>query len=271
MKRIIFCLLYDRGNFMMSRNFRLQIVGNIEWLLNNYDFANVSRGLDEMMILDVSRGERNSVEFLSIAKRIAGQCFIPLTLGGGITSIDLAQQYLYNGADKVLINSLFRDDPKACQEIVSRFGRQCVIAGIDYKKSNDHGYEIYVDRGSKSIDITLGEWIEHVLHLGAGELFLQSINQDGTGMGLDTSVTTPWSSQPDVPCILVGGVGHGEHVIEGLKTPGVDAVATANLFNFVESAFVDLRPLLVKHSIDLPLWDADAFKPLKDSLAAGSN
>src|SRR3982074_1309215 len=107
MRRVIFTLLYDRGHFMLSRNFRLQIVGTIDWLFDNYDLGRVSHGLDELMVLDVWRASRNPQVFAQHVLQIAGRCFIPMTVGGGVDSLEMASIYMRSGADKLLVNSAF--------------------------------------------------------------------------------------------------------------------------------------------------------------------
>lgn len=254
MRRLIFTLLYDRGQFMLSRNFRPQGVGGIDWLFDNYDFAKVSHGLDELMVLDISRGTRDSKKFAQVVQHIAKQCFIPMTVGGGVNSFDIGQSFLRSGADKLLINSAFHNDPALCRSLADHFGRQCIVAGIDYRKSVQQPRTIVIDNGSKELSVDLAYWVEQLQQLGAGEILFQSMDQDGTGMGLDLAVFDSLHSTPEVPCILMGGVGKAGQIIEGLKHPSVDAVATANLFNFIGSAFLDVREMIKTEGVPMPHW-----------------
>jgi cyclase len=238
---------------MLSRNFRLQAVGNIDWLFNNYDFATVSRGLDELMILDVSRGEKDPVEFSHQVQHISRQCFIPLTAGGGISSLEVARLYLRSGADKLLLNTAFQNAPELCKAVAGNFGRQCLIAGVDYRMVAGRR-KVMVEHGGTDTGQEVADWVDKVVELGAGEILFQSIDKDGTGMGLDTGVLEELHSEPNVPCILMGGVGKSEQVILGLANPRADAVATANLFNFIGSAFLAMREELLGKSIEMANW-----------------
>jgi cyclase len=255
-KRLIFALLHDRGRFMLSRNFRLQAVGGIDWLFDNYDFATVSHGLDELMVVDVTRGARDAQAFARTVAQIAERCFIPVTAGGGIRSLDDAALLLRHGADKVLVNTLFADDPAACAAIAEYFGKQCLVAGIDYREDADGARAVWVERGEREIGAVLPDWLAHVVAHGAGEVVLQSLARDGTGMGLDTAVTSAVGARPEVPLIVLGGVGRGEHIAAGLQNPDVDAVATANLFNFIGDSFLTVRRELIAEELEVANWHA---------------
>lgn len=262
MRRLIFTLLYDSGHFMLSRNFRLQRVGTIDWLFDNYDFAKVSQGLDELMVLDVSRGARNAEDFADKVRHISGRCFIPMTVGGGITSFETAQRYMRSGADKLLVNSSFCSDPALCLSLANHFGRQCIVAGIDYKRAPG-ARSIMICNGSQEVPVNLSDWVDTLQANGAGELLFQSMDQDGTGMGLDLAVLDKLRRPPEVPCILMGGVGKAEQIIAGLQHPKVDAVATANLFNFIGSAFLDVRRSIASSGIDMAQWNEGDFALLR--------
>jgi imidazole glycerol-phosphate synthase subunit HisF len=268
MRRLIFTLLYDRGQFMLSRNFRLQAVGTIDWLFDNYDFATVSHGLDELMVLDVSRGTRNVDDFVDKVKHIASLCFIPMTVGGGITSLGVAQRYMRNGADKLLVNTAFRTDPNFCRSLALHFGRQCIVVGVDYRKTAQGTRRVMINKGSQDAEVDLSDWVEVIQQNGAGEILFQSMEQDGTGMGLDLSVVDSLRSAPDVPCILMGGIGKVEHIVAGLSHRTIDAVATANLFNFIGSAFLDVRRSLAAAGVAIAQWNDADYALLRAKYAA---
>lgn len=267
MRRLIFTLLYDQGEFMLSRNFRLQQVGDVGWLFRNYDFASVSQGLDELMVIDVSRGARNAERFSETVQQIAGQCFIPITVGGGINDMETAHLYMRCGADKLLINSAFESNPALVTTLANHFGRQCIVAGIDFRTDRDGNRTLFAQNGDWKIASSLSNWVDFLQETGAGEIVFQSIDRDGTGMGLDTTVLEELVSQPEVPCILMGGVGKTAHILEGLQTDTVDAVATANLFNFIASTFLDVREAVSAAGIKVPKWQANEFANLKHTLA----
>ena len=265
MQRLIFTLLYDRGQFMLSRNFRLQQVGDLEWLLRNYDFGQVSRGIDELMVLNVSRGKHNEEDFCKSVLHISSQCFIPLTVGGRIRSFQTAQRYMKHGADKLLLNSAFDSDPELAMRLSRHYGSQCIVAGTDFRSDENGDRIVFTENGEKQSAYSLPDRIKHLQTAGAGEIILQSIERDGTGMGLDISVTNDLKEQLHVPCILMGGVGKADQIIQGLKADMVDAVATANLFNFIGSAFLDVRKAVSSAGIDVPNWKADDFTALRGS------
>ena len=121
-KRIIFTLLYDQGTFVLSRNFRLQKVGDLRWLKENYDFSRVAFSIDELIILDVSRGDRDEEKFREHVGSLSEECFIPIAAGGGIRNVEQARQLLYSGADKIVVNSLLSNDEDVIQEIAFEFG-----------------------------------------------------------------------------------------------------------------------------------------------------
>lgn len=251
MKRIIFTLLYADGAYMLSRNFRLQRVGDIDWVLTNYRIREVSLGIDELMILDVSRDAADRDRFRREVRTLVEECFVPVTVGGRITSLDEAARLFDVGADKVLLNTAFHVDPTFCSEVAGRFGAQALIAGIDVRRQP---LEAGHARASSSVDPDELEGLaERAVDIGAGEILLQSIERDGTGNGLDLDLADRTASLR-VPLILMGGVGHATHIVEGLQHPAVDAVATANLFNFVGDSLVRTRSECRESGVVIPNW-----------------
>jgi cyclase len=264
-KRLIFTLLYNDGSFMLSRNFRLQRAGNIEWLRSNYDFKNIAFSIDELIILDVSRNERNLVRFCDYIKAIAEECFIPVAAGGGITSHDHAKTILYSGADKLVINTALFKAPSFVKELVGIYGSQCIIASIDVKKKMDV-FEIYIDNGSNSTRLSCSEYIENIINLGIGEIYLNSMDNDGTGHGYQFDILDKFDSSVTLPLIFAGGAGNWHHLLEGLQHNMIDAVATANLFNFIGKGFPNARKELINKGIGLARWETTFYKELKGSL-----
>ena len=254
MKRIIFTLLHADGAYMLSRNFRLQRVGDIDWVLTNYRIREVSLGIDELMILDVSRDAGDRDRFRREVRILVEECFVPVTVGGRITSLDEAARLFDVGADKVLLNTAFHVDPTLCSEVAGRFGAQALIAGIDVRGqplAAGHPRAL----GSVEPD-GLERHAHRAIDIGAGEILLQSIDRDGTGNGLDLDLADRTGSLR-VPLILMGGVGHAVHIVEGLQHPAVDAVATANLFNFVGGSLVRTRRECLARGLQLARWSHD--------------
>ena len=251
MKRIIFTLLHADGAYMLSRNFRLQRVGDIDWVLTNYRIREVSLGMDELMILDVSRDAADRDRFRREVRILVEECFVPVTVGGRITSLDEADRLFDVGADKVLLNTAFHVDPGLCAKVAGRYGSQALVAGIDVRRQP---LEVGHPRVSSSIQPDgLERHTDRAVDIGAGEILLQSIDRDGTGNGLDLDLADRTASL-QVPLMMMGGVGHATHFVQGLKHPAVDAVATANLFNFVGDALVRTRSECRESGISLADW-----------------
>ena len=163
-KRVIFVLLYDKGTFMLSRNFRLQKVGDLRWLKENYDFSRIAFSIDELIILDVSRGDRDEEKFCEHVRSLSGECFIPIAAGGGIRNIEQVQKLLYSGADKIVVNSLLAKDEDAITKIASKFGQQCLVASVDVKKTGD-GLRCFVENGTTMLSTSLSEYLKDIILL----------------------------------------------------------------------------------------------------------
>ena len=268
MKRIIFTLLYDNGNFVLSRNFNLQVIGDINWLFKNYKFEKISYGLDELLIIDVSRNKKNPSEFCKIINQISKKCFIPLTAGGGIENFDIAKLYFDSGADKIFLNQPFHENISLCKKITKLYGKQSLIAGIDFKKIDDK-YLVFKDFGKTNTNIQLFNWADKILSsIGAGEVLLQSIDRDGTANGLEMSDSfLNKFNNISCPIILMGGAGKTEHFENVLKHGSIDAIATANLLNFIGNTFLKIKDELSK-SVDIVKWDVDEVESLKNSFNA---
>lgn len=253
-KRIIFTLLFDNGQFMLSRNFRLQNVGNLSWLQRNYNFADVAFFIDELIVLDVSREERDPDAFCAALEGISAGCFAPIAAGGGIDSVDYARRLLRSGADKVVLNSALADNPALVRDVAQEFGQQCVVGSVDVKKEGEAGYSAYIRNGSERPDMPLEEMLDGHAEGHVGELYLNCIDRDGTGQGYDFATLDLLPDGWSLPVILAGGVGNAKHFAEGLDDERVDAVATAHLFNFVGNGLKKARHALLDGGIELAQW-----------------
>lgn len=254
-KRLIFTLLYNQGQFMLSRNFRLQKVGDLKWLQTNYDFSHISFSIDELIVLDVSRGERNTEVFCEALKKLAEGCFVPIAAGGGVRTIEHARALLLSGADKVVVNTPFYENKVFISELASEFGQQCVVASVDVKRASDGSYQTWVESGGRCLEGSAVDWIKQITNSAVGEIYLNSIDRDGTGQGYDLQLLDLLPSDMPKPVILAGGVGNATHLAEGLADPRVDAVATAHLFNFVGDGLKQARQSLIAGGVVLPIWD----------------
>lgn len=254
-KRLIFTLLYNQGQFMLSRNFRLQKVGDLKWLQTNYNFSHISFSIDELIVLDVTRGEKNTEAFCGALKLLAEGCFVPIAAGGGVRTIEHARTLLRSGADKVVVNTPLYENNDVINELASEFGQQCVVASMDIKRAPDGSYQAWSECGSKCLEGSASHWIELVANAAVGEIYLNSIDRDGTGQGYDLQLLDQLPLDMPKPVILAGGVGNATHLAEGLADPRVDAVATAHLFNFVGDGLKQARTSLIAGGIILPVWD----------------
>jgi len=261
-KRVIFTLLYDNGSFMLSRNFRLQRVGDLNWLQRNYNFSKIAFSIDELIILDVTRGNRDQGKFCYHIRSLTEDCFVPIAAGGGIRCVKDAKMLLRSGADKVVLNTLIDINPNVIIEIASEFGQQCIVASVDIKRLNNE-ITVQTENGSRIQDSTLFEWVDKLLNLHVGELYLTSMDRDGTGQGYDVSLLDFLPKPMPIPVILAGGAGQYHHLAEGLKDKRVDAVATAHLFNFVGDGLEKARQELIKNKFILPIWNTQKVSEMK--------
>lgn len=264
-KRVIFTLLYDNGSFMLSRNFRLQRVGDLEWLQKNYNFSRIAFSIDELVVLDVTRGGRDISRFCDHLKSLTEGCFVPIAAGGGIRTIEHARTLLRSGADKVVINTPLFDNLDLIGDLASEFGQQCVVASVDAKLVNRSGYDVLVENGTRRIEGLLDEWLERISEFAVGELYLNSIDRDGTGQGYDLGMLDHLPESMSMPVILAGGAGNYKHIAEGLLDKRVEAVATAHLFNFVGDGLESARDKLYEQNFDLAQWNRDS--PLRKGQA----
>lgn len=253
-KRIIFTLIYADGFFYQSRNFRLQRVGNVNWLENNYKFREIAFSLDELIVLNASKKEKNIAAFSKVLNQLVDDVFIPIAVGGGIRSLEDAKILFENGADKIVLNSVLFENKGLVEQLVRKYGTQSIVASIDYKK-NEEKYEVYINDGITRLDISLQEYINYVLTLNVGEIYLNSIDKDGTGFGYDLHAIEDVAKKITIPLIVAGGAGNEKHLIEGLGREYISAVATANLFNFIGDGLPKARQKILEQRLNISRWD----------------
>ena len=245
--------MFDGGSFVLSRNFRLQQVGDINWLKQNYNFSHVGFSIDELIILDVTRGIRKENEFFHILQALNDDCFAPISAGGSVRSVEFARELLRSGADKIVVNSSVHQHKQIIFEIAKEFGRQCVVVSIDCKQV-DNDFYVVIENGSKILPLKLSDFLLQCSNLPCGEIYLNSIDRDGTGFGYELKMLNCIPDSFDLPLIIAGGVGNHSHLAEGLLDPRVDAAATANLLNFIGNGLETSRSKLIESGIDLPVF-----------------
>jgi len=253
-KRIIFTLIYSNGYFMQSRNFRLQKVGNLNWFEKNYKFQKIAFSLDELIVLNASKEVKSIEEFSKTVSELVNDVFIPIAAGGGIRSIEDAELLFNSGADKIVLNSILIEDPELIKALVLKYGSQSVVASIDYKNIDGEN-AVFINDGKVKIDFSLPEYIEYLQGLQIGEIYLNSIDQDGTGFGYDFETIVKLKDKINTPLIIAGGAGNENHLIEGLKMQGVSAVATANLFNFIGDGLPNARERIIQNGENIANWN----------------
>jgi len=259
-RRLILCLLLNKGIFMNSRNFDLNPVGNIETIEQYLDFNSI----DELVILNVERGEKNMDEFCAGVADVATRCFVPIAAGGGVKSIDDFHKLLNSGADKVIINTAAYENPELVTEAARVFGSQCVVASVDVKKNKKGSYEVWICNGSKNTGMDAFEWLKQLENLGAGEIFLTSIDEDGKCQGYDLALVKKASETVNIPIIVSGGVGEFEHLVDGIKEGHASAVSAANIFHFIGFSLTKAKVFLRTSGLNFPhtLWNFN--KEFKD-------
>jgi len=238
---------------MQSRNFRLQRVGDINWLERNFKFQKISFSLDELIVINATKGEKDLVEFADVVKRLVKNVFIPVAAGGGIRSLDDADRLFLDGADKIILNSALYETPELVNQIAEKYGSQSIVASIDYKYIE--GYpRVLINDGVRLIDMHLDEYLIKVLETPVGEILLNSIDRDGTGFGFDLNIMNSAIYSINIPLILMGGAGNELHLYEGIELENISAVASGNLFNFIGNGLPNARKHLLEKGCNLPSW-----------------
>jgi imidazole glycerol-phosphate synthase subunit HisF len=245
-KRILPCLDVDAGRVVKGTRFvDLRDAGDPVELAARYD----AEGADELVFLDITATVEGRQATLDVIGRTAEQVFIPLTVGGGVRTVEDVRTLLRAGADKVAINSAAVRDPKLLARCAERFGTQCMVIAIDAKRRNG-GWEVYVDAGRTAMGRDAVLWAaEATERHGAGEVLLTSMDRDGTGQGYDLDLLRAVGDAVNVPLVASGGAGRVEHFAEALTEGGADAVLAASRFHFEELTIGDVKRYLEEREI----------------------
>ena len=248
-KRIIPCLDVNDGRVVKGVNFiDLKDAGDPVEIAKKYD----EQGADEITFLDITASSDNRGLLFDIVENVAKQIFIPLTVGGGVRTCEDIRNLLNAGADKVGINTSAILNPELVAESTSRFGSQAIVVAIDAKKVNDH-WEVFTHGGRKATGINAINWAEKMSELGAGELLLTSMDRDGTKKGFDNVLTKMISDVVEVPIIASGGVGNLQHLVDGVKDGGADAVLAASIFHYGEFTIQEAKQYMLNNNIEIRL------------------
>ena len=252
-KRIIPCLDVDKGRVVKGVQFvDIRDAGDPVEIARRYN----EQGADEITFLDITASHEGRDTTLETVERMAGEVFIPLTVGGGVREIMDIRNLLNAGADKVAINSAAIFNPDFVGEAAQRFGRQCIVVAIDAKQVEwgEHPrWEIFTHGGRKPTGIDAIGWAKKMTNLGAGEILLTSMDRDGTKNGFDLDLTSRVSDSISVPVIASGGVGNLQHLADGVTLGKADAVLAASIFHFSEHSVLEAKQFMAEQGINVRL------------------
>ncbi len=249
-KRIIPCLDVIGNRVVKGTNFvELRDAGDPVELAAYYD----AQGADELVFLDIGASVEKREALLDVISKVAGKVFIPLTVGGGIRSVDDIKNTLRAGADKISLNSAAVKNPQLIADGARRFGNQCIVLAIDAKKTAENKWNVYINGGHEKTELDAVEWAKYGVQLGAGEILLTSMDADGTKNGYDIELTRRISEAVPVPVIASGGAGKLQDFYEVLQDGCADAVLAASVFHYRKYTVAEVKQYLQSHSVEVRL------------------
>jgi cyclase len=253
-KRIIPCLDVTAGRVVKGVNFvGLRDAGDPVEIARRYD----EQGADELTFLDITASSDGRDIIEHIIEAVAAQVFIPLTVGGGVRSVDDVRRLLNAGADKVSINTAAVTNPQLVADASARFGSQCIVVAIDAKQVSGEGeplrWNVFTHGGRKDVGLDAVAWAKNMEALGAGEILLTSMDRDGTKIGFNLDLTRAVSDAVSVPVIASGGVGNLDHLVDGVKKGHADAVLAASIFHYGEFTVRQAKEHMAKNGIEVRL------------------
>lgn len=243
-KRLVTVLTVNDGVLFRTRNF----IPDYRYTLNFVDAWSV----DEVVLLDITRpGEGSREHFYEVVKSFANNCFVPLTVGGGVSSLEEVSTLLGMGADKVAVNTYAVNRPEFIGEAARHFGSQCVVVSMDACMRPDGQYEICTHWGTNPTSLGPSEWAQRAEELGAGEILVQSIERDGTLEGYDNTLNRLVSDAVDIPILVCSGAGNWRNFEEGFRVGGASGVCTTNIYHFTESSIRSAKRYLEGAGIEV--------------------
>ncbi|SHM22945.1 imidazole glycerol phosphate synthase subunit HisF [Rhizobacter sp. OV335] len=251
-KRIIPCLDVTGGRVVKGVNFvELRDAGDPVEIAARYN----EQGADEITFLDITATSDGRGLLLHMIEAVASQVFIPLTVGGGVRTVDDVRTLLNAGADKVSFNSAAVANPQVIRDASAKYGAQCIVVAIDAKSREDgqSGWQVYTHGGRRNTGLDAVEWARTMAEHGAGEILLTSMDRDGTRIGFNLPLTRAVSDAVDVPVIASGGVGTLEHLVEGIQQGGADAVLAASIFHYGQHTVGEAKALMAARGIPVRL------------------
>jgi cyclase len=249
-KRIIPCLDVTAGRVVKGVNFvELRDAGDPVEIARRYD----EQGADELTFLDITATSDERDLILHIIEAVASQVFIPLTVGGGVRSVEDVRRLLNAGADKISMNSAAVANPQLVYDASQKYGSQCIVVAIDAKQTGDNKWEVFTHGGRKATGIDAIVWAKKMEELGVGEILLTSMDRDGTKSGFDLALTSAVSNAVSVPVIASGGVGNLQHMADGVKLGRADAVLAASIFHYGEYTVQQAKDFMSGQGIPMRL------------------
>jgi cyclase len=249
-KRIIPCLDVTAGRVVKGVSFvELRDAGDPVEIAKRYD----DQGADELTFLDITASSDDRGIIFRIIEQVAEQVFIPLTVGGGVREVQDVRNLLNAGADKVSINTSAVVNPQLVADAASRYGSQCIVVAIDAKQTAPNKWEVFTHGGRKATGLDVIEWAKKMQTLGAGEILLTSMDQDGQKRGFDLALTRSVTDALEIPVIASGGVGNLQHLADGVKQGGADAVLAASIFHFGEYTVQQAKQHMAAQGIEVRL------------------
>ncbi|OGY44943.1 MAG: imidazole glycerol phosphate synthase subunit HisF [Candidatus Buchananbacteria bacterium RIFCSPHIGHO2_01_FULL_39_14] len=250
--RIIPCLLLKNGRCVKGVNFtNHRDVGHPVTNAKIYE----AQGADELIFLDIIANSKESLVLLDIVRQTADQCFMPLTVGGGIKTLNDIFQLLRAGADKVSINTAAVQNPEFITQATKKFGSQCIVVSIDYKKNQNGNLEVFIQSGNRATGLKPVDWAKKVQTLGAGEILLTNIDREGTRTGYDLETLRAVSEQLNIPVIANGGVGSMADLKRGILDGHAQAVSLASILHFTNQSVIKARDYLATSGLEVRVDD----------------
>ncbi|MFA5825165.1 MAG: imidazole glycerol phosphate synthase subunit HisF [Gallionellaceae bacterium] len=249
-KRIIPCLDVTAGRVVKGVSFvELRDAGDPVEIARRYD----AQGADELTFLDITASSDDRGIIFRIIEQVAEQVFIPLTVGGGVREVQDVRNLLNAGADKVSINTSAVVNPQLVADAAARYGSQCIVVAIDAKQVAPGKWEVFTHGGRKATGLDVVEWATKMQRLGAGEILLTSMDKDGQKSGFDLALTRAVTDALEIPVIASGGVGNLQHLADGVKQGGADAVLAASIFHFGEYTVQQAKQFMAQQGIEVRL------------------
>jgi len=247
-KRLIPTLLLRNGRMVKGANFTaFRDVGHPVTTAKIYD----AQGADELIFLDIEASQENRKTLFDVVSQVAEHCFMPLTVGGGVRSVEDFRLLLLAGADKVSINTAAFERPTLIVEAAEKFGRQCVVVSIDTRSTSVFPWEVFTHAGQKSTGMDALNWARRAASLGAGEILITSIDREGTSKGYDLELVKTIANALDIPVIASGGVGNLWHLVDGINIGHASAVAAASIFHFTDQSVIKAKTFMKQASVDI--------------------